>query len=203
VFGIPIGVLGASFEQVMSDLNDDTAQLEASAREALEEAAASSASRSLGTSLEQKAYEFVNGLAGPVSKSFEILIYFLIFLVVGVGIWQTVQGHENDWHRVEGFGVAVFTVEYLMRFIGAGADPEFSRPGSQGNAIFARLRFVVSFYSVVDLLAIVPFYLAWALPNSIVDQYDEYLRMFRILRLVKVRENWPTGKVTNCAHPEN
>ena len=71
MFGIPIGVLGASFEQVMSDLNDDTAQLEASAREALEEAAASSASRSLGTSLEQKAYEFVNtdDLVRPPSRS--------------------------------------------------------------------------------------------------------------------------------------
>lgn len=176
----------------MSNLDDDTAQLEASAREALEEAAASSASRSLGTSLETKAYEFVNGLAGPVSKYFEILIYLLIFMVVGVGIWQTVPGHENDWHRVEGFGVAVFTAEYLMRFIGAGADPEFSRPGSPGNAIRARLKYLCSFYSVVDLLAIVPFYLALALPNSIVDQYDEYLRMFRILRLVKLDKYVPS-----------
>lgn len=174
VFGIPIGVLGASFEQVVSDLGDDNAQLEASAREAL---ASVATPRSLGTSFERKAYEFVNGLAGPVSKSFEVIIYFLIFLVVGVGIWQTVDGHENDLRRVEGVAVAIFTVEYLIRFIGAGADPEFSRPGSPCNAILSRLRYVASFFSVIDLLAIVPFYLALALPNSIVDQYDEYLRM--------------------------
>jgi hypothetical protein len=183
--------LGSSFEQVFSDLADDAPELEASAREALA-GVVTSAPRSLGTSFERKAYEFVNGLAGPGSKAFEILIYCLIFLVVGVGVWQTVAGHESDWHRVEGVAVSIFTVEYLIRVIGAGADPEFSHANTPGNTILSRVRYVVGFYSLVDLLAIVPFYLALALPNSIVDQYDEYLRMFRILRLIKLDKYVPS-----------
>jgi len=72
--------------------------------------------------------------------------------------------------------------------VGAGADPEFS--GSGG--VMARLRFVASFYSVIDLLAIVPFYVAVALPESLVNEYDEYLRMLRILRLVKLDKYIPS-----------
>lgn len=56
----------------------------------------------------------------------------------------------------------------------------------------ARLRFVVSFYSVIDLLAIVPFYVALAMPESLVNDYDEYLRMLRILRLVKLDKYIPS-----------
>jgi hypothetical protein len=153
--------LGSSFEQVFGDLTDDAPELETSAREALASVAAS-APRSLGTSFERKAYEFVNGLAGPGSRAFEILIYFLIFLVVGVGAWQTVAGHEDDWRRVEGVAVSIFTVEYLIRVIGAGADPEFSHENTPGNTILSRVRYVVGFYSLLDLLAIVPFYLALA-----------------------------------------
>jgi hypothetical protein len=51
---------------------------------------------------------------------------------------------------------------------------------------------MVSFYSIVDLLAIVPFYAAIALPNSVVNTYDEYLRMLRIIRLVKLDKYVPS-----------
>lgn len=189
MFGIPIGVLGASFEDLVGDLQDNTAELEHAAREAL--AAAAVPPAQLGSWFERQAYEFVNGLAGLASKCFEAVIYVLIFLVVGVGIWQTVDGHDKDWHRIEGVAVVIFTAEYLIRFVGAGADPEFAGK-ARGNPILSRVLYVFSFYSIIDLLAIVPFYLALALPNSIVDQYDEYLRMFRILRLVKLDKYIPS-----------
>jgi Ion transport protein len=82
----------------------------------------------------------------------------------------------------------VFTIEYLMRLIGARADPHFGELGP----LTSRLRFIVSFYSIIDLLAIVPFYLSWALPNSFVNDYDEYLRMIRIVRLLKLDKYVPS-----------
>jgi len=85
--------------------------------------------------------------------------------------------------------VCMFTVEYLIRLVAAGADPEFAK-GT--NPVVCRLRYVFSFYSIVDLLAIVPFFVATALPDSIIDQYDEYLRMFRILRLLKLDKYVPS-----------
>lgn len=186
IFGIPIGVLGAGFEEVVSDENEDNE----------EELNVRTRSRGLqdsdllGSPTEQAVYKFVNGLSGPASEWFEIAIYWLIFLAVGVGVWQTVDGQEDAFSWIEVSAVGIFTFEYLLRFVGAGADPEFARVG--GNAYLCRLRFVTSFYSVIDLLAIVPFYIAIALPGSIINEYDEYLRMFRILRLVKLDKYIPS-----------
>ena len=75
-----------------------------------------------------------------------------------------------------------------MRFVGAGADPDFAT----GNFWSTRFRFIVSFYSIIDLLAIIPFYVAYALPQSFVNDYDEYLRMLRILRLLKLDKYIPS-----------
>lgn len=48
----------------------------------------------------------------------------------------------------------------------------------------ARLRYSVSFYALVDFLAVFPYYLARLSPW--VDQYDNYLRLLRLLRILKV-----------------
>ena len=118
-----------------------------------------------------------------------MIIYALILLSVAVGAWQTVDGEENAFVEVEWVAVVVFTIEYLMRLVGTGADPEFAH---LGGPFVCRLRFSGSFYSVIDLLAIVPCYLALALPNSVVNEYDEYLRMIRILRLIKLDKFIPS-----------
>ena len=179
IFGIPIGVLGAGFEEVLEEeTEDNTRELQGNAT-----SSTTSEAPALGSSLEKSLFRFVNGVGSKLATYFETMIYVLIFVSIAVGVYQTVDGHENDFHQVEWLSVVVFTLEYVMRFIGAAADPEFN--GS-------RLRFVISFYSIVDLLAIVPFYVAWALPNSFVNDYDEYLRMFRILRLIKLDKYVPS-----------
>ena len=66
----------------------------------------------------------------------------------------------------EWFVVAVFTVEYLMRLYAAEH----------------RLRFVFSWYGLVDLLAILPFYLAFSYDLRIL----RLLRVFRLFRLFKL-----------------
>lgn len=48
----------------------------------------------------------------------------------------------------------------------------------------ARLRYVVSFYAIIDFLAVFPYYLAQT--SARVDQYDNYLRLLRLLRILKV-----------------
>lgn len=66
----------------------------------------------------------------------------------------------------EWFVVAVFTVEYLMRLYAAEH----------------RLRFIFSWYGLVDLLAILPFYLAFSYDLRIL----RLLRVFRLFRLFKL-----------------
>jgi hypothetical protein len=183
IFGIPIGILGAGFEQVVEEENaDNTEELEGHNN-------TSSLESLLGTPVEQQCYNFVNGFGSSAGRTFETIIYILIFVVVGVGVLQTVDGHEDDFFKVELLAVLVFTVEYLIRLVGVGADPDFA---PRRNGITSRVRFIFSFYSIIDLLAIAPFYLAMALPGSIVDEYDEYLRMIRIIRLVKLDKYIPS-----------
>lgn len=143
----------------------------------------------VGSSFEKSVYDFVNGDGSKVSQYFEMSIYVLIIGAVAVGCWQTVEGQEDAYSGFETLAVIVFTIEYLMRLIGVGSDPVFA---TGRNALTCRLHFIVSFYSIIDLLAIAPFYLAMALPNSFVDQYDEYLRMLRILRLAKLDKYVPS-----------
>lgn len=122
------------------------------------------ASAQLGSFLEHAFFTFVNGIGSPLARAFELSIYALIFLAVAVGCWQTVEGEENSFRFIEWIAVVVFTFEYVIRFIGVGSDPEFATQG--GNPITCRLKFVFSFYSLVDLAAIVPFYVSLAMPDS-------------------------------------
>lgn len=72
----------------------------------------------------------------------------------------------------EAFSVAVFTVEYVLRLWSITANPAYRRP------VAGRLRYVVTPYAVIDLLAILPFYLPLLIP---VD-----LRILRVLLLFKL-----------------
>jgi len=86
----------------------------------------------------------------------------------------------------EWVAVVAFTLEYLLRLVAAPADPDLQ------SAWSPRLAFIFSFYSLIDVLAIAPFYVATALPGGWVDQHDGYFRMLRLLRLLKLDEYIPS-----------
>lgn len=176
IFGVPIGLLGAGFEELVTEEDDE------------EDDASSpiTVRATTGAGLQKVCYQFVNGIGSVAAIRFELSIYALIVATVLIGIVQTLPGRENFFSWLEWVAVGVFTVEYVLRFIGCGADPEFS--GSR----FKRFKFIASFYSIIDLLAIVPFYIALAMPNSWVDRHDEYFRMLRLMRLLKLDKYIPS-----------
>jgi len=179
LFGIPIGVLGAGFETIVAERAGETADEEEEEAENINP----------DFDFEVESYKFVNGIGSTFAKWFEISIYLLIVISVAVGIIQTVEGYEDAAGFIEWFAVVVFTIEYIIRFVGVPADPLFD---DKGNWLVCRLRFIVSFYSIIDLLAIVPFYIAEAAPDSWVNNYDEMFRMLRLLRLVKLDKYIPS-----------
>lgn len=170
IFGIPIGVLGAGFEELVTNRNEDTPD------EPEENSLKSTDTPKFFSETELFCYNIVNGIGSSSAIYFEISIYVLIAASVAVGMIQTVDGHENTFSQLELFAVLVFTAEYIMRFIGAVADPDFAPSNDLNNSvIWLRLKYVISFYSIIDLLAILPFYLALLFPGSWFDQHDEYL----------------------------
>lgn len=69
---------------------------------------------------------------------------------------------------VEWFSVIVFTLEYLLRIYVADR----------------KLKFVFSFFGIIDLLAILPFYLSFGVDLRSLRAL-RFLRLFRILKLVR------------------
>ncbi len=77
----------------------------------------------------------------------------------------------------EYFSLAVFTIEYLLRFYIAPEEPEFRESASP------RLKYLVSGYAIIDLAAILPFYLS-SLGVIAIDL--SMMRALRLLRLAKL-----------------
>ena len=88
-----------------------------------------------------------------------------------------------DWlnsllSKFELAAVAVFTVEYLLRIWTSDLLYEDKTP------FVARLKYVVSAMAVIDLVAILPFYLPMFLPTSVLGM--RALRLVRLLRILKL-----------------
>jgi len=116
-----------------------------------------------------------------LSKTFDIFILTLIALNVIAVIFGTVQiVDKNMGSLLYGFeiiSVVIFTIEYLMRLWSCTSDAKYS------SAVLGRLRFAIQGMSLVDLLAILPFYL----PFTGIDlRFIRAFRLFRILRIAKV-----------------
>jgi voltage-gated potassium channel len=115
------------------------------------------------------------------SRVFDILILSLIFLNVPAAILDTVPEINARagglFYSFEMFSVAVFTVEYLLRLWACQSDPRYAHP------IFGRVGFAMRPMLLIDLAAILPFYL----PFFGVDLLSlRALRLLRILRIVKL-----------------
>jgi len=78
----------------------------------------------------------------------------------------------------EVFSVSVFTVEYLVRLWACTSDDRFGHP------LKGRLRFAATPLALVDLLAILPFFLPMLIPLDL--RFLRALRLFRLFRLLKM-----------------
>ncbi len=115
------------------------------------------------------------------SRVFDISILSLIFVNVVAVIVGSVPSVQKRWGAFlsifETISVIVFSVEYVARLWSCTADPQF------GGTIRGRVRHALRAMSIIDLLAILPFYL----PFLGVDLRSlRVLRLLRILRIAKV-----------------
>ncbi|HKQ77096.1 MAG TPA: ion transporter [Blastocatellia bacterium] len=118
---------------------------------------------------------------GRVFDAFDIFILTLILLNVAAVILGTVKSvearFETALHRFEVFSVAVFTIEYLARLWACVSQSKYSRP------VVGRLRFMLRPIAIIDLLAILPFYLSFFTADL---RFMRALRLFRLFRVAKL-----------------
>ena len=101
-----------------------------------------------------------------------VLCNILAIILESVSSLQAVYGQYFD--LFEFWSVMFFTLEYVLRFWATGAT--YSDHGQKWRG---RREYIFGFYGVVDLLAILPFYLQMLFPGA-------DMRALRILRLVRV-----------------
>jgi len=100
-------------------------------------------------------------------RVFDIVIQVLIVLSLISFSIETLPNLSNSQRHIlralEIFTVAAFTIEYVLRIAVAER----------------KLKFIFSFYGVIDLLAILPFYIARGIDLR-------SIRMLRLMRLARV-----------------
>ena len=113
------------------------------------------------------------------SSVFEKTIIIIILVNVAALLAETIpiiyDSRERQFHIFDVVSVAIFTVEYLLRLYVAPEDPDFNQDK------LPRLRFIRSPYAIIDLVAILPFYLA-----ALFNLDLRALRVLRLLRLFKL-----------------
>lgn len=134
-------------------------------------------------SLRKRVYEVLEVAKADdnLSKEFDIFIVSLIALNVVAIILESVKSIGEVSPRLfrtfEYISVIVFSLEYILRIWSCVEMPAYRK------IVSGRLRFAVTPLAVIDLLAILPFYL----PFSGLDlRFLRVVRMMRIFRIAKL-----------------
>ncbi|MEP2281169.1 ion transporter [Maribacter sp.] len=106
------------------------------------------------------------------SRVFAYFIQALIFLSIISFSYETVPDLEPGTRKIlkiiEVFCVVVFTIEYVLRIYVSDK----------------KIKFIFSFFGIIDFLAILPFYLALGVDLRSLRAL-RFLRLFRILKLMR------------------
>jgi len=117
-----------------------------------------------------------------LSRNFDIFIMTLIVLNVLAVITETVESiytlYKEFFDGFELFSVAIFTIEYFIRIWTCTLNKKYHHP------VWGRIRYITSIEAIIDLLAIIPFFLPLLLPINAL--FLRILRMFRLLRIFKL-----------------
>lgn len=130
------------------------------------------------THLKSKIYILTHPEKGNTvwDRLFNLFIIILILLNIIAVMLETVtpvyEKFQSFFYVFDLVSIIIFTIEYLLRIWSCTVDPNYKHP------LYGRLRFMFTLGMLIDLLAILPFYL------HILVGFD--LRMLRLLRLLRL-----------------
>ncbi len=127
-------------------------------------------------SFRQTLSTIIFGTDTPAGKLFDMILIYSILISVTAVVLDSVEAlHQSygDWFfYLEWFFTLIFTVEYFLRIYIS------DRP----------LRYIFSFFGLVDLISIIPSYLALVIVGAnylLIVRMMRVLRVFRVLKLVR------------------
>jgi voltage-gated potassium channel len=140
----------------------------------------------MNISIKRRTFEILESVRenDRAGKIFHLFIMTLISLSIISVILETVQSIETEFGQLlkdfELFSVIIFTIEYLLRLWTCTYIEKFKRP------VIGRLKYIISPMALIDLVAVLPFYL------PMIVKLD--LRFVRILRLVRIFRIFKMGR---------
>ncbi|MCS6153390.1 ion transporter [Shewanella baltica] len=133
--------------------------------------------------LKRQLRTIIFGTDTPAGRYFDIALMVCIVLSVGLVFLDTVEMFHREYGQIirvlEWVFTVIFTIEYALRLYCA------THP-----VLYAR-----SFYGVVDLLSVLPSYLALLIPGANFTLVIRILRLFRIFRVLKLLRYLSEGNV--------
>jgi len=119
------------------------------------------------------------------SRAARYFNYFMTVLIIAnvlAVILETVDPLRTRYLSlftvVDVVSISIFTVEYFIRVWICTLNPAYAHP------VVGRLRYMVSVYAIIDLLAFLPFYIPAVIPVDL--RFLRILRMFRFIRVLKL-----------------
>ncbi|WP_276495915.1 ion transporter [Pontibacter litorisediminis] len=139
------------------------------------------------SNLQKKLYRIIFEADTPAGKVFDVLLLVLIVTSVAVVSLESVVSlrrvYLDLFLTLEWFFTIIFTIEYLLRI--------YSTPRP--------LKYVFSFFGIVDVLAIIPTYLSLFILGSQYLLVVRVLRLLRIARIFKLTQFINEGQVLSKA----
>lgn len=109
-----------------------------------------------------------------LGRMFDLVLLGLILLSVLLIMLDTVQGISSKYHNIlwicEWVITIFFTIEYILRII----------------SIQKPVKYVFSFYGIIDLLAVLPMYLSIFFPGASILSIVRALRFFRLFKILHI-----------------
>lgn len=144
--------------------------------------------------MKKKIYTLLNN-----NQLFIKFIYGLIVLNVISLILESYKEVRNSigiyLELFETFSVIIFTIEYLSRLWTSDLNKNYN-----GKILVKRLKFGFSTLGIIDLIAILPFYLPFIFPFDL--GIIRILRLFRLLRIFKLSRYSKSLKIINSVFRE-
>jgi len=116
--------------------------------------------------------DVIDSTENRIGRVVSLFIQALILVSVVTFSMETIPDLEPETrailHKIEVFSVLIFTLEYFIRIYIAER----------------KLKFIFSFFGIIDFLAILPFYLIIGIDLRSLRAL-RFLRLFRILKLVR------------------
>jgi voltage-gated potassium channel len=124
---------------------------------------------------QKKIYQIIFESDTKAGKRFDVILFWLILLSILVVMLESItelrQGHEFLFQFTEYVLTFLFLTEYLLRIY----------------CVRHKLRYIFSFYGIIDLLSILPVFISLLIPNAaslLIIRVVRLLRVFRVLKLI-------------------